>query len=53
MHLDTNNFYGWVISQYFPYSRFKRLNLEKNNRFDVNSVHGNSPIGYILDVDLK
>ena len=22
-YLDANNLYGWVMSQYWPYSRFK------------------------------
>ena len=44
-YLDANNLYGWAMSQYFPYSGF--------NRFDVNLIGENSPIGYILEVDLK
>ena len=41
------------MSQYLPYSGFKWLRREKINRFDVNSIEENSPIGYILKVDLE
>ena len=41
------------MSQYLPYSGFKWLSREKINRFDVNSIEENSPIGYILKVDLE
>ena len=46
-----NNLYGWAMSSYLPYGGFKRL---KNvDGFDVNSVSEKSPLGYILEVDLK
>ena len=44
-----NNLYGWAMSGYLIYGEFKWL---KNvDRFDVNFK--NSPIGYILEVDLE
>ena len=50
-YLDMNNLYGWAMSGYLPYSGFKWL---KNvNGFDVNSINEESPIGYILEVDLE
>ena len=50
-YLDMNNLYGWVMSEYVPYGRFKWL---KNvDGFDVNSVSEKSPIGYFLEVDLE
>ena len=46
-----NNLYGWAMSGYFPYGRFKGLkNIDK---FDLNSVSQKSPIAYILKVDLE
>ena len=45
-----NNFYRWAMSGYLNYSGFKWLKNFDN--FDVNSFSENSPIGYILDVDL-
>ena len=46
-----NNLYGWAMSRYLPYGRFKWLKNIGN--FDVNSVSEKSPIGYILEVDLE
>ena len=45
------NLYGWGISRYLPYGRFKWL---KNvNNFDVNWISEKSPIGCILKFDLE
>ena len=50
-YLDINNLYGWAMSQYLPYKEFKWL---KNiDEFDIMSVSEKSPIGYLLEVDLK
>ena len=51
LYLDMNNLYGWTMSGYLPYGGFKCLKNVDN--FDVNSTSENSPIGYILKVDLK
>ena len=46
-----NNLYGWIMSDYLLYGGFKWL---KNvDGFDVNSISEKSPIGYILEVNLK
>ena len=50
-YLDMNNLYGWVMSGYLPYERFRWLkNVDK---FDVISIREKSLIGYFLEVDLK
>ena len=49
--LDKNNLYGWAMSGYIPYGGFKQLKSLDN--FDVSSITQNSPIGYILEVDLE
>ena len=50
-YLDMNNLYGWTMSDYLPYGWFKWLkNVDK---FDVNSISENNPVGYILEVDLE
>ena len=46
-----NNLYGWTMSGYLPYGRFKWL--KNADWFDVNLVSEKSPIGYILEVDLE
>ena len=47
-YLDANNLYGWAMSQYLPYSKFKWLNQKEIDKFDVNLISGNSSDGYIL-----
>ena len=50
-YLDVNNLYGWTVSEYLPYGRFKWL---KNvDGFDVMSISDKSTIGYFLEVDLE
>ena len=46
-----SNLYGCEMSYYLPYEEFSRLkNVDK---FDISSISEKSPIGYILEVDLK
>ena len=50
-YLDMNNLYGWAMSEYLPYERFKWL---KNiDEFNVMSINEKSPIGHFLEVDLE
>ena len=50
-YLDMNNLYGWAMSEHLPYEGFKWL---KNvDEFDMMSINEKSPIGYLLEVDLK
>ena len=50
-YLDMNNLYVWAMSGYLPYGGFQWLKNVDN--FDVNSLSENSPIGYILKLDLE
>ena len=52
-YLDVNNLYGWAMSQYLPYSRFKWLNQKEIIDFCLNSISENSSVGYILKVGLN
>ena len=47
-YLDSKNLYGWALSQYLPCGRFERLSQKGIDKFDVNSVSGNSSNGYML-----
>ena len=38
MYLNANNLYGWVNSQYLPYSEFKWLNQKYIDKFDLNFI---------------
>ena len=53
MYLVDSNLYGYAMSEYLSYSRFKWLNQKEINRSDVYSIGENSSIGYILEVDLN
>ena len=51
VYVDENNLYGWGMSHYLPYCKFKWL---KNiHKFDINLINENSSVGYIFEVDLK
>ena len=51
IYLDKNNLYGWTVSEYLPYERFKWL---KNvDGFDVMSISKESKTGIIFEVDLE
>ena len=52
MYWDANNLYGWAMIQDLPYGGFKLLTREEIDKFDLN-ISENSPIGYILEVDLE
>ena len=47
--LDANNLYGWGMAQPLPYGGFVWVTNLSN--FDIN-IPDDSPIGYILEVDL-
>ncbi|GFY19287.1 uncharacterized protein TNCV_4126741 [Trichonephila clavipes] len=47
MYLDTNNLYGWSMSQYLPYGSFKWGSK------DVTKISDDSDKGYIIECDLQ
>ena len=53
MYWDINNLYGSCMILDLPYSSFKFLSEKEINNFDLDSIAENSPIGYILEVDLE
>ena len=48
---SMNNLYGWGLSEYLPYGRFKWF--ENVDETDVMSISEKSLIEYILEVDLE
>ena len=53
MYWDANNLYGWAMNQPLPYCDFNFLTKKEISEFCLNSISENSPIGYILEVDLE
>nr|XP_033329021.1 uncharacterized protein LOC117221843 [Megalopta genalis] len=51
MYLDVNNLYGWTMSQPLPHRGFRWV--DDASDFNVDSVPIDSPVGYILEVDLE
>ncbi|KMQ85714.1 hypothetical protein RF55_15565, partial [Lasius niger] len=51
MYFDVNNLYGWAMCQPLPYADFRWVDNVSN--FDISSIALDSPIGYILEVDLE
>ena len=52
-YLDSNNLYGWEMSQYLPYTGFRLLNQKEISGFCLNTISKNSSMGYILEVDIE
>ena len=53
LYLDTNSLNSGAMSQYLPYSALKWLIQKEIDRLDVDSVVENSPIGFLLEVNLE
>ncbi|XP_051165642.1 uncharacterized protein LOC127284297 [Leptopilina boulardi] len=51
MYFDANNLYGWAMAQSLPYGGFKWVE-NVDDAFNFN-LPDDSPIGYILEVDLE
>ncbi|GFV96262.1 uncharacterized protein TNCV_2812391 [Trichonephila clavipes] len=48
LYFDTNNLYGWSMSQYLPLNDFKWVDF-----LDVDNIDENGEKGYILEVNLE
>ena len=53
MYLDTNNLYGWAMSQYLPTGGFKWMSEKKINKINLAKYDESCNKGLILEVDLE
>ena len=55
MYLDSNNLYGWAVSQTLPVNGFKWVEKSRLSRFNyvfIKNYDQNSDKGYFLEVDV-
>ena len=52
-YLDTNNLYGWGMSQKLPYKNFRWIDEAKLVNFDPSLINTEDDTSYILQVDLE
>ena len=53
-YLDSNNLYGWALSQKLPVNGFKWVNdISKINEEFIKNYDKNNDKGYIFEVDVK
>ena len=53
MYLDTNNLYGWAMSQYLPTGNFKWMTDKEISKIDLGKYKAYGEKGLILEVDLE
>ena len=52
-YIDTNNLYGWAMSQKLPVNGFKWLDSDKINEEFIKNYNEDNNKGYILEVNVK
>ena len=53
MYLDTNNLYGWAMSQYLPTGNFRWMTDKEIKKIDLGKYKADGKKGLILEVDLE
>ena len=53
MYLDSNNLYGWAMSQYLPTGNFKWMSDKEIERIDLGKYKTDGKKGSILEVELE
>ena len=53
LYLDANNLYGWAMSQPLPHSGLTWILEDEWKGIDWLALSEDSPVGYILEVDLQ
>ena len=52
-YLDTNNLYGWAMSQYLPTGNFKWMTDKEISKLDLGKYKADGKKGLIREVDLE
>lgn len=52
-YLHTDNLNGWDMSQYLPEKEICWLTEQQISHLDITNISDDSPIGYMLEVDLE
>ena len=52
-YLDSNNLYGWAMSQYLPTGGFRWMTQKQIDKIDLTKYNENNTKGLILEVDLE
>jgi hypothetical protein len=52
-YLDANNLYGWAMSQYLPYCKFRFMSDEEIAQLNVTTVPDDAGTGYALECDYE
>ena len=52
-YLDANNLYGYAMSQYLPFGKFRWLNNDEVEKLNVCDLDPEGEKGYIFEVDLR
>ena len=53
MYLDTNNLYGWAMSQYLPTGNFRWMSENEIKKVNLGKYGADSKNGLIFEVDLE
>lgn len=53
VYLDSNNLYGYAMSQPLPTGLMRWLDEEEMERFNINEIPSDAEKGYMLEVDLE
>ena len=53
MYLDTNNLYGWAMSQYLSTGNFKWMTDKEISKIDLGKYKADGKKGLIVEVDLE
>ena len=53
LYVDSNNLYGWSMSQFLPTHGFRWLTREEIEKLNISTIKDDGDIGYFFEVDLK